>query len=115
MPNEPVEVHWQVADDEKMSKIVQGGSTVAVPDWAHSVHVEVEGLSPDRWYWYQFRAGNETSPVGRTRTMPADGMLTLISAEASSGSRNSVAAIPMQERIETLGLVMKVSPCAWVV
>jgi alkaline phosphatase D len=35
------------------------------------VHVEVDGLSPDRWYWYQFRAGNEVSPKGRARTMPA--------------------------------------------
>ena len=39
---------------------------------AHSVHVEVDGLDPDRWYWYRFRAGDATSPVGRVRTMPAD-------------------------------------------
>ena len=30
-----------------------------------------DGLEPDRWYWYRFRAGDATSPVGRTRTMPA--------------------------------------------
>jgi alkaline phosphatase D len=34
------------------------------------VHVEVSGLEPHRWYWYQFRAGNETSIIGRTRTLP---------------------------------------------
>jgi alkaline phosphatase D len=34
------------------------------------VHVEVAGLRPDRWYWYQFKAGNEVSPKGRTRTLP---------------------------------------------
>jgi len=73
MPDEAVEVSWQVAADEQMTKIVREGRTVAVPDWAHSVHVEVEGLEPDRWYWYQFRVGNETSPKGRTRTMPAAG------------------------------------------
>jgi alkaline phosphatase D len=70
---EPVEVSWQVADDEKFSKVVQKSTTVAVPDWGHSVHVELEGLQPDRWYFYQFKVGNETSPVGRTRTMPAAG------------------------------------------
>jgi len=70
MAPEPVEVSWQLCDDESMSKVVKKGKTIASPDWAHSVHVEVEGLRPDRWYWYQFKAGNETSPKGRTRTMP---------------------------------------------
>ncbi len=71
MPEEAVQVDWQVADDEQMTKVVKKGTTVANPDWAHSVHVEVQGLRPDRWYFYQFRAGGETSPVGRTRTTPA--------------------------------------------
>ncbi len=70
MPMESVEVSWQVAEDEQMTRVVQQGTTVANPDWAHSVHVEVEGLRPDRWYWYQFKAGSEVSPKGRTRTMP---------------------------------------------
>jgi alkaline phosphatase D len=69
---EPVEVSWQICDDEAMTKVVQKGTTIATPDWAHSVHVEVTGLRPDRWYWYQFKAGNETSPKGRTRTLPAE-------------------------------------------
>ncbi len=71
MPGESVEVSWMVADDERMSKGVRRGKTVARPDWGHSVHVEVEGLKPDRWYWYQFKAGNQVSPRGRARTMPA--------------------------------------------
>jgi len=70
MTPEPVEVSWQVCDDEAMTKVVKKGRTIATPDWAHSVHVEVGGLRPDRWYWYQFKAGNETSPKGRTRTLP---------------------------------------------
>ncbi len=71
MPHEDVEVSWQVADDEQMSKVVAKGTTVATADWAHTVHVEVEGLRPDRWYFYQFQAGGEVSPIGRARTMPA--------------------------------------------
>ncbi|HEU5124028.1 MAG TPA: alkaline phosphatase D family protein [Verrucomicrobiae bacterium] len=70
MASEPVEVAWQIAEDEAMTKTVKKGTTVATPDWAHSVHVEVDGLRPDRWYWYQFKAGNEVSPKGRTRTLP---------------------------------------------
>jgi alkaline phosphatase D len=69
---EPVEVSWLVCDDEAMTKVVQKGTTIATPDWAHSAHVEVTGLRPERWYWYQFKAGNETSPKGRTRTLPAE-------------------------------------------
>ncbi|MEJ7838793.1 MAG: PhoD-like phosphatase N-terminal domain-containing protein, partial [Thermomicrobiales bacterium] len=71
-PN-PVEVHWRVANDEQMTDIVQQGIEIASPDWAHSVHPEVSGLEPDRWYWYQFQAGNELSPVGKTRTASAPG------------------------------------------
>lgn len=71
MPDEAIEVSWQIADDEAMTRVVQRGETAAVPEWGHSVHVEVQGLQPDRWYWYQFRAAGETSPKGRTRTAPA--------------------------------------------
>ncbi|HEX7377171.1 MAG TPA: PhoD-like phosphatase N-terminal domain-containing protein, partial [Pirellulales bacterium] len=71
MPDEAIEVSWQIADDEAMTRVVQKGVTAAVPEWGHSVHVEVQGLQPDRWYWYQFRAAGETSPKGRTRTAPA--------------------------------------------
>lgn len=70
MKPESVEVAWQVCDDEAMTRVVKKGRIVATPEWAHSVHAEVAGLRPDRWYWYQFKAGNETSPKGRTRTLP---------------------------------------------
>ena len=70
MPMEPVAVSWQIAEDEAFRKVVQKGTQLAVPEWGHSVHVELQGLRPDRWYYYQFKVGNETSPVGRTRTAP---------------------------------------------
>ncbi len=72
MSADAVEVAWQICADEAMTRVVQQGTTIANPDWAHSVHVEVAGLQPDRWYWYQFKAGSEVSPKGRTRTMPAE-------------------------------------------
>lgn len=70
MPQENVEVRWWIASDEAMRQVVQEGKVLATPDWAHSVHVEVQGLEPARWYWYQFRVGAESSPLGRTRTAP---------------------------------------------
>jgi len=66
----PVVVAWEVADDEGFARVVQRGTVVARPAWAHSVHVEVSGLEPARWYFYRFLAGDEVSPVGRTRTAP---------------------------------------------
>jgi alkaline phosphatase D len=71
MGTDMVEVSWVVAEDEALSKIVAQGKSLATPQLAHSVHVEVEGLQPDRFYHYQFRCGDAQSPVGRTRTMPA--------------------------------------------
>ena len=73
MPNEAVRVRWEVASDEGMTRIVKRGTVDARPDLAHSVHAEVDGLQPARWYWYRFDAGGEASPVGRTRTAPAAG------------------------------------------
>jgi alkaline phosphatase D len=71
MDPRPIAVEWQVATDEMMSDVVKSGTVTASPQWAHSVHVEVAGLQPHRWYWYRFRAGNELSRVGRTRTLPS--------------------------------------------
>ncbi|HYI88263.1 MAG TPA: alkaline phosphatase D family protein, partial [Burkholderiales bacterium] len=66
-----VPVRWEIAADEAMKSIIFSGETRAEPAWAHSVHVEVKGLSPERWYWYRFKTAGAESPVGRTRTAPA--------------------------------------------
>ncbi len=75
MPNEPVSVQWEVATDEAFGDVARKGSALAMPQLGHSVHVEVEGLEPHRWYFYRFHAGDETSPAGRTRTAPAQDAL----------------------------------------
>ncbi|MGH8999388.1 MAG: alkaline phosphatase D family protein, partial [Acidimicrobiia bacterium] len=76
MRPEPVPVRWQVAHDEGFQRVVRSGVAIAHPQDAHSVHVDVAGLEPGRWYWYRFAttgAAGTTSPVGRTRTTPALG------------------------------------------
>ena len=67
----PLDVAWEIAHDEAFTLPVLSGIDRAVPEFAHSVHVEVRGLEPDRWYFYRFRCGDAVSPVGRTRTAPA--------------------------------------------
>lgn len=69
-PRGPVPVTWEIAEDYQITKVVHSGTVDAVPEDAHSVHVEVGGLRPDRWYFYRFRALGEASPTGRTRTTP---------------------------------------------
>lgn len=71
LPPENYEVAWELAHDDNFRDVVQRGMAMATPQLAHSVHVEARGLQADRWYWYRFRAGDATSPVGRTRTLPA--------------------------------------------
>lgn len=71
LPNRAVEVRWQVAEDERFTRIVREGVTQAQPRWAFSVHVRLDGLRPGADYFYRFRSGSDHSPVGRTRTAPA--------------------------------------------
>ena len=71
MAAEDVRVEWQVAADEGFNEVAASGEIAAPHALAHSVHVEVSGLLPHRWYFYRFRAGGEISPVGKFRTAPA--------------------------------------------
>ncbi len=70
MPEENIEVRWVVAHDEALKDIAQEGRAIATPLFAHALHVEVDGLESERWYWYGFFLDGDASPVGRTRTMP---------------------------------------------
>ncbi|WP_306519214.1 alkaline phosphatase [Gemmatimonas sp.] len=74
-----VTVDWEVADDDGFTKVVQKGRATAAPELAFSLHIDVKGLQPDRWYFYRFRTGDAVSQVGRFRTAPADGALTPLS------------------------------------
>src|ERR1043165_813391 len=86
MPNTPVTVEWQVGLDQGFGQLAASGTATAVQASAHTVHVEVAGLQPDREYWCRFRAEGHISPVGRVRTAPAPGSgsaLTMLFASCS--------------------------------
>jgi alkaline phosphatase D len=68
-----VEVMWSVAEDAAMQQIVRGGLAIADAANGHTIKPVARGLSPDRWYFYQFESGSVTSPGGRLRTAPAAG------------------------------------------
>lgn len=65
-----VSVKWEVADDENFKINRRAGQVVALAALAHSVHLELDGLQSDRWYFYRFQWGDAQSSTGRTRTLP---------------------------------------------
>ena len=68
-------VTWRVFE-EGASAPIASGEQEAPAEFAYSIHAEVTGLKPDRWYEYEFAAMGATSPRGRTRTFPARGAAT---------------------------------------
>lgn len=70
MPDEAVDVRWEVARDAGFADVVRHGVAVAEPARAHAVHVDVDGLEPGTDYHYRFTVGDATSPAARTRTLP---------------------------------------------
>ena len=75
MPARPVEVQWELSADESFRHVERRGTAVALPEAAHSVHVEPAGLHPAADYFYRFRTEGHLSPTGRTRTAAAAGSL----------------------------------------
>lgn len=104
MPNEPVAVVWEVANDEAFRSIVRAGSAIAHPSLGHSVHVDVPGLEPGRWYFYRFHTAGSVSAIGRTRTFPradqAPALLRFASASCqdfTDGFYTSHAALAQED------------------
>lgn len=69
---EPMTVRWEVAPDENFGSVVASGSVTASAETDHTVKIDVTGLEPNRWYFYRFTTRGANSPVGRTRTAPAE-------------------------------------------
>jgi alkaline phosphatase D len=86
-----ISVGWSIAEDERMQKPVRSGEATAEPRWGHSVHVDVDGLKPNRPYWYRFVVLGKASPIGRTRTAPA-------TTERLAMARFSFASCQMYEQ-----------------
>lgn len=67
-----VPVRVQLARDASFTQLLVDASISAEPDWDHTVRHKVTGLDPASNYYYRFVAGGSTSPIGRTRTAPAE-------------------------------------------
>jgi alkaline phosphatase D len=65
-----IQVNWLVATDTAMSNIVQQGVTNTDSTIDYTVKVDVTGLSPNTYYYYEFNAFGYNSIRGRTKTAP---------------------------------------------
>ena len=70
VPEGAERVDYEVASDADFGRIVARGSVAPDPERDFCLKPIVRGLRPGRTYFYRFRAGNQTSPVGRARTLP---------------------------------------------
>jgi len=83
---------WEVALDEEFSEVTFSGATVAEAGAAHSVHVDVAELEPAVSFWYRFRCGPHTSPVGRMATLPLHTLAETYTLAGTSCPINRVEA-----------------------
>jgi len=68
MPADDIEVLWEVSATDDFAEIAFSGNETATADHAHSVHA-IAQLDRGDWF-YRFRVGSYTSPVGVTRPAP---------------------------------------------
>ncbi|MBE2247104.1 MAG: alkaline phosphatase D family protein [Candidatus Competibacteraceae bacterium] len=64
------DVEWRVATDTGMSQVVQQGIYTTGMAQDFTVKVDVTGLQPNTWYYYEFTNQNRHSIRGRTKTAP---------------------------------------------
>ncbi|MEY4229207.1 MAG: putative alkaline phosphatase, partial [Actinomycetota bacterium] len=69
MPDADVDVAWDIARDDTFTDLWASGTVTALAAHGHSIHLQAE-MQPGWWY-YRFRAGEWTSPVGRTQPAPS--------------------------------------------
>jgi len=68
--SDAVNLTWQVAADLEFSKILVSGEVQANSDTGYTCKVDATGLLPNQTYYYRFKAGLHTSPIGKTKTLP---------------------------------------------
>ena len=69
-PLAQVPLRLEVATDAAFRNLVVAADCVAHADQDYCCKVDAAGLSAGQTYFYRFRSGTESSPVGQTRTLP---------------------------------------------
>ena len=80
---DPVETRWWIGPNADGSGAIDEGVAVADPSRDYTVKVDAAGLEAGGDYYYGFEAEGERSPIGRTKTLPAEGVSRVRFAFAS--------------------------------
>ncbi|MFN9033847.1 MAG: alkaline phosphatase D family protein, partial [Alphaproteobacteria bacterium] len=104
---EPVEVEWELAHDAAFRRTIQAGLVWTGPDRDFTVKILVSGLQPGGRYHYRFRTLGETSPVGRTLTLPTGrlnrlGIALVSCSNYAFGCFNAYAAIARDAAVDVV-------------
>lgn len=67
----PVGLRYEVSESNTFNTVVSSGEVTATAATGFTAKVDATGLSPGRQYFYRFSHGEVLSPVGQTRTLPA--------------------------------------------
>lgn len=67
-------VHWMLARDPGMRDVIRQGRTYSEAKNDFTVKVDADRLPAGATLYYQFRVGNERSPIGRTKTTAIKGV-----------------------------------------
>lgn len=67
---QPIAVNWKIATDTGMINVSQYGTTQTDSSSDFTVKIDVTGLNPNTFYYYEFQVGTHYSPRGRTKTTP---------------------------------------------
>ncbi|HMU97287.1 MAG TPA: alkaline phosphatase D family protein [Chitinophagales bacterium] len=74
---------WKVATDTNMLNVIQQGVYSTDSSKDYTVKIDVGGLEPGTWYFYEFEYKDRFSLRGRTKTAPVGGVEQLRFAFAS--------------------------------
>ncbi len=104
----PVSVAWRVLDGDH---VAASGRFETGPERDYTVKIDATGLRPARDYRYDFAVGEARSPMGRTRTLAAEGVapvnLAVVSCQLYPGglfnAYEAIAALPSLDAVVHLG------------
>ncbi len=66
----PLSGKWEMAKDKNFGQIIRKGNFSTSFARDYTVKIDVDGLKPGQSYYYRFKIGKKTSPIGRTKTLP---------------------------------------------
>lgn len=106
--NGQISVTWRVLDGEA---VAASGRFETGPERDYTVKIDAAGLRPGRDYRYDFVVGETRSPMGRTRTLAAEGVtpvnLAVVSCQLYPGglfnAYEAIAALPSLDAVVHLG------------